>query len=333
MNLSHIQDADLLTQIKNFVQAERDVLVKIIHHLREVERRRLFSDLGYKSLFDYAVGELRYSEGQAGRRIQAMRLLRDLPGKTAGGIEAKISAGKLSLSNVQQAQSFFREAQAAEPRRIISVEEKLDVLERLENKSVRDGQKELLRLNPSHALPKERERIIADEVSEIRFLMSDALKAKLEGVRALLGPRGAMMTYADLIDVMSDLSLSTLEAKQFGKQRVNKAKQTKANLISDDVSKRKNTALPLTPVVAGVETVAVNSANSMNPRYIPKSMKHHIWQRDRGSCVNCGSRRNINYDHIRPVAHGGASTPENLRLLCFQCNQRASARVFGGLYA
>ena len=217
-NLDRLKDADLLTQIKGFVQSERDLIINILSHLREIERRRLYCDLGYKSLFDYAVGELRYSEGQAGRRIQAMRLLKDLP-----ELEGKIASGALSLSNVQQAQSFFREAQLAEPRRIVTPAEKLEVLERLENKSVRDGQKELLKINPTHALPKEKERVVTETASEVSFLMSDKLKTKLEGVRALLGVKGATLSFAELFDVMSDLSLTALEYKKFGKKRVQEA--------------------------------------------------------------------------------------------------------------
>jgi hypothetical protein len=52
--------------------------------------------------------------------------------------------------------------QAAEPRRIVTAQEKLDVLAKLENKSVRDGQKELLKINPTQALPKEKERVVSD---------------------------------------------------------------------------------------------------------------------------------------------------------------------------
>ena len=155
MNLNHLKDKDLLTQMRQLIQSERDLLVSILHHLREIERRRLFADLGYSSLFEYAVGELKYSEGQAGRRIAAMRLLKDLPAVAAARIETKITTGELSLSNVQQASSFFRDQSLAEPRRIISAEDKLHVLELLENKSVRAGQKELLRptAQPRYALP------------------------------------------------------------------------------------------------------------------------------------------------------------------------------------
>ncbi len=309
MNLNHLQDADLLTQIKNFVQTERDVVVKILHHLREIERRRLFSDLGYKSLFDYALGELKYSEGQAARRIQAMRLLRDLP-----QVEEKIATGALSLSNVHQAQSFFRDIQANEPCRIVTSQEKLDVLEKLEHKSVRDAQKELLKIDPKQALPKEKERAITETTSEVRFLVTDKLKAKLESVRSLLGIKGTAMSYAELIDVMSDLSISALEAKQFGKKRT----QGEAP---------KKQPLPVTSVEDSKDVLSPSSSSSS--RYISKALKHEIWRRDKGACVNCGSRKNLNYDHIQPVALGGESTVGNLRLLCFHCNQRASAKIFG----
>lgn len=313
MQFTKLRDSELLAQIKTFVQSERELLVKILHHLREIERRRLFSDLGYGSLFDYVVGELKYSEGQATRRIQTMRLLKDLP-----QVENKIATGALSLSNVQQAQSFFREIQAAEPRRIVTPEEKLDVLEKLENKSVRDAQKELLKINPVQALPKEKERLVTETTSQVSFLMSDKLKVKLEGVRALLGVKGATMSYAELFDVMSDLSLSALEAKRFGKKRT-ESNEPKEQIPSKAVEVPKKSTLQLTSDVKPAR----------NERYISKELKHQVWQRDKGSCRKCGSRRNIQYDHVRPIAKGGLTTYENLRLLCFQCNQRASAKIFG----
>ncbi len=323
MNLNHLKDKDLLTQMMRLIQSERDLLVSILHHLREIERRRLFADLGYSSLFEYAVGELKYSEGQAGRRIAAMRLLKGLPADAAALIETKITTGELSLSNVQQASSFFRDQSLAEPRRIISAEDKLHVLELLENKSVRAGQKELLRLAPEIAMPKEKERVITACATEVRFTMSASLKLKLESVRALLGLKGANMSYAELFDAMSDLSLAALEAKKFGKKR--------AQSVQTDLLKEK--ALPATPTTVGVgrdqSSHVVTGATSGNTRYIPQSIKHFVWQRDRGVCTNCGTRRHLNYDHVKPLALGGGTTPDNLRLLCFQCNQRAGMRTFG----
>src|SRR5690606_13611433 len=137
---------------KRLAQNERDLLTKILHHLREVERRKLFSDLGYKSLFEYAVHELKYSEGQAGRRIQAMRLIKEIP-----EIEEKVKDGTLSIGNLSQAQSYFREMKKTnEPPRI----QKAEVLKKLENKSAREGQKVLLQMQPEKPLPKEKQRVV-----------------------------------------------------------------------------------------------------------------------------------------------------------------------------
>jgi hypothetical protein len=103
MQLSSLQDQQLLIATKTLVQNEREVLTKVLHHLREIERRRLYSDLGCQSLVEYAVKELKYSESQASRRLHAMQLMKEIP-----QIETAIASGELSLSNTSQAQSLFR---------------------------------------------------------------------------------------------------------------------------------------------------------------------------------------------------------------------------------
>ena len=42
--------------------------------------------------------------------------------------------------------------------------------------------------------------------------------------------------------------------------------------------------------------------------------------RDLSKCVLCGDDRNLQFDHILPVSRGGNNEPENLRILCRQCN-------------
>ena len=134
------------------------------------------------------------------------------------------------------------------------------------------------------------------------------------------------MSYAELFDVMSDLSLSALEAKRFGKKRAHEAQQKKDDACDGGFQEsnhrmQKEEALD--------STSKLISSNSNDPRYIPKVLKYQVWQRDKGACTNCGSQRNIQYDHIHPVALGGSTTLKNLRLRCFHCNQRSSTKIFG----
>ena len=60
---------------------------------------------------------------------------------------------------------------------------------------------------------------------------------------------------------------------------------------------------------------------------IPDAMRRIVFERDGGRCVECDSNFNIQYDHILPVALGGATTVENLQILCADCNRRKSATI------
>ena len=198
--------------------------------------------------------------------------------------------------------------------------QKINILQKLEMKSARDGLRELHKLQPEAALPPEREKVITDDASEVSFVMSAKLKDKLEEVRSLLGPKGASMGYAELFDCLADLGTESLKAKKFGKIRTSKEKSRFTP--TSECSKDPELSNSATPIAA--KKGAVGSG-----RYIPRTVKHQVWARDRGKCTKCTSRRNLNYDHIRPVAQGGVSTLENLRLLCFHCNQRAAVNSFG----
>jgi HNH endonuclease len=62
-------------------------------------------------------------------------------------------------------------------------------------------------------------------------------------------------------------------------------------------------------------------------RPLPRELRIAVWARDGGACVACGSRFELQYDHVIPVTLGGASTLENLQILCAPCNQRKGAGV------
>jgi HNH endonuclease len=62
---------------------------------------------------------------------------------------------------------------------------------------------------------------------------------------------------------------------------------------------------------------------------IPEAVKIEVWRRDQGRCSTpgCGSRENLEYDHIIPIDAGGSNTARNVELLCESCNRRKSNKI------
>ena len=102
-------------------------------------------------------------------------------------------------------------------------------------------------------------------------------------------------------------------------------------LISEDLSESKAMAaiavlLQTERKVAAREAAAVaslgtNDAKAVQRQAIPDDVKVVVWQRDQGQCVRCGSRAQLEFDHIIPLSMGGANTMRNLQLLCEACNR------------
>ncbi len=67
----------------------------------------------------------------------------------------------------------------------------------------------------------------------------------------------------------------------------------------------------------------------VNREPIPKEIMNQVWNRDGGACVECGSRENLEFDHIIPVSKGGATTYRNLQILCQSCNRKKSNKIGG----
>jgi 5-methylcytosine-specific restriction endonuclease McrA len=73
--------------------------------------------------------------------------------------------------------------------------------------------------------------------------------------------------------------------------------------------------------------------------HIPAEVRRAVWLRDGGRCQfrlrsgeSCGSSHQLEYDHIEPLALGGAPTVENIRLCCRPHNQIAARRIFGDAF-
>jgi hypothetical protein len=85
----------LAARLRELARDTRNVDVDFILHLDEFDRRRAYLDAGFGSLWVYCLEALHLREGSAGRRIQAMRVLRRFP-----SLEGALRDGRLSLSTI-----------------------------------------------------------------------------------------------------------------------------------------------------------------------------------------------------------------------------------------
>ena len=60
---------------------------------------------------------------------------------------------------------------------------------------------------------------------------------------------------------------------------------------------------------------------------IPRDIRLTVWERDGGRCVECESDFELQFDHLIPLALGGATSVANLQLLCASCNQAKGAAL------
>ena len=177
-HIKALTDSELLNQTRLLVSRERELTTELLWHLREVERRRLFAEQGYSSLFDYVRRGLGYCEASADRRISAMRLLREHP-----EIEPALKSGALSLSNASALQHFFK------------------------------CDKHLAALAPELAKP-EKSRPISATQTEIRFTAHQELMRKLEKLKGLLSHRNPNPSYAELFEMLAELALTKLDPEK-----------------------------------------------------------------------------------------------------------------------
>jgi Putative peptidoglycan binding domain/HNH endonuclease/Bacterial SH3 domain len=68
----------------------------------------------------------------------------------------------------------------------------------------------------------------------------------------------------------------------------------------------------------------IDHQDPSHPGYITPVVRRKVWIRNKGQCVACGSRQDLQYDYIVPVSEGGSNTLDNLQLLCQTCSQEKS---------
>ena len=318
IKLQHLSDTQLITETKKLIKSERETSVIILHHLREIHRRRLFSELNFTSMFHYCVKGLGYSESQTQRRLKAAKLLEARP-----DLEDKITNGQTTIATMAQVQTHF-DREKTSPR------QKALIISKTIHLSKRECEKKLMELSdvdvPKKAEYTKRE---SSEHSRLSLNASDSLMKKLERIRNLMGHKD-VYTYEKLLEVMADDILKRhdpllkVTSKKLSNQTADKLTQS---LIPGEGAIRKH----ISDTGKDSEREHIHDTReNIARKHIPAKVRRAVFAKSDHRCARCGSLHALQVDHIQPVCHGGGNDPSNLRILCRTCNQRAAIRKIGG---
>ncbi len=327
MNLKTLTSDRLLSETKMIVNEERRITAKLIEHLTEINQRLLFLKLGYSSLFEFVTKELGLSESAAQRRIQAMRLMQDLP-----DTRQAYENGSLSLSNAAKLQSHFQASKKSGVAK--TIDEKKEIAKSAENKSQSECDQMLFKLSPELPAP-EKVRILSPTLRELKFSISEELFKKIERLRELLSHAHPHATLAELMELLVTSHLTKLEkTKGLQAQRVQQCDESSnagkmgENHRTPHVEGGKADRSNLVHAAAKSLPVGIRVA-------LPTQIKQQVWSKADGRCEyeyqgrRCSSRYQLEIDHQHPLALGGSNELSNLRLACKNHNGFAAIQALG----
>lgn len=212
MEIQKLSDKALLEATLTLVKREKEILSDILSHLEEVRRRRLFSELGYGSLFQYCVKHLGYSEDQTYRRINALKLIKEIP-----QVQKQIASGTLTLSIINVAQTLFKADTNVN---------KVEVLASLENKSKREAEKIVRTLSPN----------LPPKQIQLKLNLTESQQEKWQQIKSNLAHRN--LSDEELFERICDQFLVPAAAPRLLPPRSSAAEKSIPNSVKREVKAR-----------------------------------------------------------------------------------------------
>lgn len=296
MEIRHLTDPELLSRLGALAAQERESVADVIEHLAELERRGNVADTGCTSLFAYCVRVLRYSESAAFARIRAARAA-----TTDERVIGDLRTGALHLDAVMRLAPHLNQENSGRL---------LDLASGATNREVRSLVAALVDSPPP-------------ERDVIRVVASDSAAQDAKVIPPPSRVRLSFTADGDFLRMVE--TLKSLRRHRYPDGRLE-------DLLKEAVCAWLK---KLTPAkLVGPQARAPH--NSGRSRHIPAAVKAAVWERDGGRCafradngLSCKSADFLQYDHIHPWSLGGASSVENLRLLCRSHNIRLARKRFG----
>ncbi|UOF02418.1 HNH endonuclease [Bdellovibrio reynosensis] len=308
-SLSRLSNMELEVRLKDLVHKERKLLHVILEHIREFDARKLYLGKAYSSIYEYLTKELGYSGSAAMRRLEAARLLRDVP-----QVAELIQEGSLNLSQIGELSRSIKEKEKISGEKVCA-SQKQELIEVVIGKTTQETQHELARVLDLPLKEYDFQRMQKDESVRLEVTPSKAQYEKLLQCKDLaahiLLQGGGTASMTDVIEFLADQYLNE------------KFKPTKIKDKSQAISKDQSLIKTKDSKPAMITTDAVVDRKSVTPK-----LRGLILKRDK-CCqfINyktgrkCGSTFALQIDHKMPKWVGGMNSMSNLQVLCGEHNR------------
>ncbi|QLY26886.1 HNH endonuclease [Bdellovibrio sp. KM01] len=323
MNLTGICNLELIGRLEKLAQSERKLTHLILCHINEMESRRLYAELGFDSMFRYLTTHLKYSEDAAYRRLSAARLLKKSP-----EIAERLEDGRLTLTQLTQVQSALRQEikKSGEDSKSLSAIVP-QILKKIESKSSFETKKTLAQefnfpiVTIENMIP-QRDDSVRLEIT----LTTEQLKT-LETARDLMSHVLPDGNWAELLTLLAQKQIQ----KILGKEACSKSNSRPVTLNKEQGAKNTYRNPPTETKSLSTKPNQIATKKSTRSFLVARKRGHIKVTSKReilisaGYCceyehpisgVKCGSKFQLQFDHIQPVALGGSDGDHNLRVLC-----------------
>lgn len=328
LTFAHNTDQQLHAELARLSAHERSATADFVACLGEFDRRRLFLELGFTSIYAYCAARLHLTEGAAYRRIEAARASIRFP-----VMLDMLRDGRLSLATAALIGPKLTPVNAE------------DMLSESAFKSKREVEALLARLHPQPLVPSVIRKLPEPKTATApsSFVGSAPVLVDLTPVSQTLAPEPASVAApaapasapASRRPVVAPLSESHYKLQV----TIGAAARERLRQIQDLMRHRLPNGDPAAIVEYALEVLhadllkqkaaqvakprAGRQAREAKGRYIPASVKREVWRRDQGRCAfaapdgrRCGSEHGVEFHHVQPYAVGGEATPANIEMRC-----------------
>ena len=322
---SQLTDDSLLSTFDTRLSLDLDNTADLLADLSEVDARKLYVPMAYGSMFDFCVQAKHMSEDVALKRIRVARMAREFPAIFPALADGRLNqtavlllAPRLTADTADELLAAAAHKSKAEIELLLAVRfPKPDVPAVVQplaplgitGESVASPtDAPALELAPEPVVPSNASNVavpmeplaprarlapLSAGRFAVQFTIDQATHDKLRCAQALLGHALPSGEIAKVFDRALDALVRQLEKRKFAKCDRPRPQQGAAK-----------------------------------GRHIPAAVKRAVCERDGDRCTfvseqgkRCESRTRLELDHIEPVARGGESTTDNIRLLCRVHNQ------------